>query len=526
MSAWPEPAAAQNRATTMDELRLQAVAARVVAWHNRHPLARRISAAQVRSMGYVALRFGAAAELPLVAPTLSPQDDPTPPAVVEEDYTQAFEALAESPSEAGPASPEEIEVVFPDVELATAEAQPQAEEALPVAAAHATEPAAETAQPELTATAAEDESTATLLEAAPQEVEPEAAPAAAPAEAATTLRERALSRAQAPGPPTAAAVATAAPVGLDAPVNDSHFVAPLAAQPLLAWVLRHGRAQASPPTDGPVRWLAGGVPPAGVAAEALYVLTAAIDAGALRSRVLLSADAQGEVFGPRLWGLPRLAAAVTSLVLLSAGGAWMLPHSQAPSVPMAAPVLAVAEAAGAATAESEAAAPAAAASAGEVTLLAKAPMEASPRRGQVERSPLGLHLSDEEKAAARGAQAQVRLQRGQAPLAAPTAAVAQAEAPAPAPEGHPKSTSAVTAPAPSTFAISTRPMRTRAEAQQVQLAMRGLLRTTGVGAISLDLLPQDEDWRVVAWPFAGRPEADQARALLAGRGMRVEVVAF
>ena len=44
----------------MEDLRpdsLQTVAARVVAWHNRHPLARRITAEQVQSVGYVGLPY-------------------------------------------------------------------------------------------------------------------------------------------------------------------------------------------------------------------------------------------------------------------------------------------------------------------------------------------------------------------------------------------------------------------------------------------------------------------------------------
>ena len=41
----------------MDKLRLDTLAVRVVEWHNRHPLARRIEAAQVQSMGYVVLPF-------------------------------------------------------------------------------------------------------------------------------------------------------------------------------------------------------------------------------------------------------------------------------------------------------------------------------------------------------------------------------------------------------------------------------------------------------------------------------------
>jgi hypothetical protein len=42
-----------------DEWRLEPLVARVVAWHNRHPLARRITPQQVQSLGFVALPFAA-----------------------------------------------------------------------------------------------------------------------------------------------------------------------------------------------------------------------------------------------------------------------------------------------------------------------------------------------------------------------------------------------------------------------------------------------------------------------------------
>lgn len=41
----------------MDELRLESVAASVAAWHNRHPLARRIGLPEVQSIGFVRLPF-------------------------------------------------------------------------------------------------------------------------------------------------------------------------------------------------------------------------------------------------------------------------------------------------------------------------------------------------------------------------------------------------------------------------------------------------------------------------------------
>jgi hypothetical protein len=46
---------AENARHNMEALRLDTLAAQVVAWHNRHPLARRIAAAQVHAIGYVVL---------------------------------------------------------------------------------------------------------------------------------------------------------------------------------------------------------------------------------------------------------------------------------------------------------------------------------------------------------------------------------------------------------------------------------------------------------------------------------------
>ncbi|MDE2501901.1 MAG: hypothetical protein KGL18_02830, partial [Burkholderiales bacterium] len=76
------------------------------------------------------------------------------------------------------------------------------------------------------------------------------------------------------------------------------------------------------------------------------------------------------------------------------------------------------------------------------------------------------------------------------------------------------------------FAVTTRVMRTRAEAEQVAAAMGALLQTIDAGAVHTDILPVQDDWRVVGWPFARRQDADKARALLSARGMRVQVIAF
>ena len=59
--------------------------------------------------------------------------------------------------------------------------------------------------------------------------------------------------------------------------------------------------------------------------------------------------------------------------------------------------------------------------------------------------------------------------------------------------------------------------------------MRALLvtpATAGTPPMQVEVLPAGEDWRVVGWPYADRALAEKARALLAARGMKVQVIDF
>ena len=76
------------------------------------------------------------------------------------------------------------------------------------------------------------------------------------------------------------------------------------------------------------------------------------------------------------------------------------------------------------------------------------------------------------------------------------------------------------------FAVSTRVLRTRAESEQVAAAMRALLVTPGTPQMHVDVMPAGEDWRVVGWPYTDRALAEKARAMLATRGMKVQVIDF
>ena len=613
----------------MDDLRLQAVAARVVAWHNRHPLARRISAQQVRSVGYVALSVGVEgggllAPLPasdLAGPAARPAE---PPEIPEEDFSAAFAALAEhhaadaqasaqaaaaSPPVAAEAEPApeppddgdegfEIELdvagdVAPDAAVpepaaleadapeadapeadapeATAEPAEPTEPAEPVEADDA--PANSAIDPAAPAPALPDEGTDAATEAEAGDVATLLAPVltehAAPEPELTappSLRDRLLHRAQQPAvqgaqlathdgyrptvrPPAqpfdpAQLSTEGQPASAWAAEHSEgdRFMAPLSPPAVARWVAQHGSALLQPPQDGPVRHVSTSPVAGGPLSGTTYVLTAAIAGGGLTSRVLVGAGSPGAVLGARLLSLPRVAAAAVLGTALFAGVAVAAVRALRPAESAAAgrpaahadlPPAAASAASGAtdtsdasAAAHASASAPDLGASpAPELVITTVMPVPAYARKGDVGLPLRGFSLSDDDKAAAREAVVAARTGWVAAPrdaAADPSAATGQDPVIGARAGAAPPAAAA----AGPTYAISTRNLRTRAEAEQLQVAISALLPITGASDRRVELLPEGEDWRVVAWPFAGSAEADRVRALLAGRGMKVEVVPF
>ena len=464
----------------MDDLRLHAVVARVVAWHNSHPLARRITAAQVNSVGYVAL--------PCMAPgLLSPA--PSPPVV----------PLPAPP----PAEPVDIEPVI-----------------------ETDEPGAIVIDvgPGLQASAVMvvDSGAGPRGDRGPSAPDFAAPVATTPAAACvSSLRARA---AAAEGDP----VAEAAPAPLSvlpAPnssrtlVCSGDFIAPLPIGQLLDWVRTHGLALQRAPVDGPVHEVPvdPALLPPGAGVALLWVATAAIEVGGQRHRVLLGGGEVPAVLGRRTWSRPRLLGVLSMLaalgVLAVAAVWWLWPAASAAS---AAALPTVTEAAP--PAASAASAPEAPASAAAV----------DGERHDEGTRPLRLPalLDDAAKARARADVAALRAER-QASAPVLPAAAAVAVAMAPPPKAAPVAPAAQAA-APTTvlYGLSTRLLRTRAEAEQLQSAFQALLGGTPGSPLRVELLPAGDDWRVVCWPYAQRADAERARALLQARGLRVELVDF
>ena len=498
----------------MDNLRLSAVADRVVAWHNRHPLARRISVAQVHAIGYVALPFTGEA-LPPAAPS-------------------AAEAAA--------------------LAIAAAAATP-----LPVLTEVAQAAAAETQNPAEGSRLRER----ALARAREHPADPHGSHAADTA---------------------AAVLATLAPATLKRAFSED-FIDTLTARQVARFALKHGRVLARAPLDGLVREVRAdpAKPDRRQRVPALvYVLTAVIETDTRKSRVLLgngplvlgrrihsgtrmaalAALGAGLVGPPLWWLLPQTpvpqnmeapAAAATAAAAAGSAAAAATPAAAAAATSAAASAaLPAAQAAAAAETPASAALPTA--SAAQIVPMIEPPSAPEPqpeqRRRKVSIVPL---LSEEQKALAReqreammgaaaaavppvppatpasvpAAAAPARAEAGlPKPLPAPSAVPVPAATPAAAPAPAPAPPMAAAPPTGPVFAISTRALRTRAEADQVRVAMQALLQTLGHARMQVDVLPQGEDWRVVALPFAQRADAEKGRALLASRGMRVAVVDF
>ena len=602
----------------MDSLRLDTLGGHVVAWHNGHRLARRITVVHVSSLGYVVLPFASAqastaAALPPAAAQTPESGTPTPapPARGLAPAVAVALALAPGTDEAEAPSDEPIEVLIdaPDLDLRTvtgapsddpgaqslAEAAALAEPDRPAEApldivfdAPTTEPTAGAgadagAVVDVDVDADADADSEAGTGAAPDSPPPEAQSASDPTAAThpeaaagptagATLRERAMARAHqmaqeaaakapppdrapadpappSPAPPAVAALAadmlaappaaapeqnpaapanaplaaappaaaaTASPANDLRPIFSEDFIPPHKLADVAAFALLHGAVYASPGKDGLVRVVKPDPALAVPVVEQRWLLTAQIDIGGQRTRVLVGAGSNPAVMGLPLSQLPRLALlGGPPLAVVAAAGLWWLwpAAPKAPKLPVAA-TQAATQAASAASAASAAAPIAAAASAAApadaasaVQASASAPADVAPTLGRVDLPSLGPVVDERRRAAAAAAEARA--------ASAATVAIEQVKKAVPPPP--------VVGPA---FAVSTRLLRTRTESEQLADAMRELLAGSGPPGLQVQALRSGEDWRVVVWPFTEQAQAERARVLLASRGMKVAVIDF
>ena len=532
----------------MDELRLQAVAARVVAWHNRHPLARRITAAQVRHVGLVLLPFAAPgdapalsvtppASAPAVAHTPKPPPEPAHhtamPSAADED-----QALAELMGELAPeTAPDETSLTAtapapdadPTIDLPLDELA-SASVPAPVPAAASAEPAAHESQHSAADALLHDapppvhDAPPDVAGAAAHAPEPSAGPE--PDGARKPWWRRGLRATTKPTGPTA--------------LFTEDLMPEMGVKALIALALKHGLTQL-PPGD---RWqwrsavldrsLQDQATESGLTGRADRVLlTAALDDGTRRHRLLIGAGLKPHIEGPRLWDRRRVGAlAGVGLVCLSvtawavgrhAGLSGVLTHAPAASAPAAsaassAPVPAsaaqapsqVASQAQASASAASATEPSASSTTGSATSSAHTPVPAVELPAST--SAPGPH---DASASAPSDPAMAAL--------TPASATPQSIAP----NLRPQLARVAQAQSTQRFALVSAPIRSGAEAQALLRRLRAeTARVHHPVAVETSIHQSAQGWRVSWWPFANQRQADNARAALADRQLEMDVVEF
>lgn len=80
---------------------------------------------------------------------------------------------------------------------------------------------------------------------------------------------------------------------------------------------------------------------------------------------------------------------------------------------------------------------------------------------------------------------------------------------------------------PPVYAVVTLPERQREGALRAQALMQAATaKLSGPAPEHAELMGQAGQWRAAWWPFATLVDAERARVLLAGRGLKAEVVEF
>jgi hypothetical protein len=277
----------------------------------------------------------------------------------------------------------------------------------------------------------------------------------------------------------------------------------------------------------------------------LYLMSAGVDVGEARTRVLTGRGIPSQVIGRRLWDPRRVGAAGAMLVLAAGLVAWALwprhaepppaapaPAASAASMP-AAPVTPAMPRASAVLARPASAPVASAAPPTEPASAASAPMEpaasepAMPdiRPRLVERAdgrspPPLLRSAPQEQQPAGKAVEQA------AGASTPKPQVPSAE-PGKAEPADPRLTRMATTPGQTAVAL-VGPPGSKAAAEALLAKMKaGLVGVhNNPDALQADVIQTPEGWRATIWPFPSREQAQLVNATLVARGLKTKAVNF
>lgn len=273
----------------------------------------------------------------------------------------------------------------------------------------------------------------------------------------------------------------------------------------------------------------------------LYLMSAGIDVGSARTRVLCGRGIPSQIIGRRLWDPRRLAIAAAVAVLLGGAAAWALwprhaaepvlpPQDAAASAPT--PLAAPAEPASAASAAEPASAPSSAPDL-QVTQPAAVPVPAAslPEAGDSAASQPDIRPRLVERADGI-ARPPLRTDK---PVPPPAAEAAEKPGTRPAEKASEKPAEPVDprlarlAESPAKVAVAlVGPPGSKADAEALLKKMKEGLK--GVhndpDALQADVIQTPEGWRATVWPFPSREQAQLINATLVARGLKTKAVNF
>ncbi|KQW42779.1 MULTISPECIES: hypothetical protein [unclassified Roseateles] len=279
----------------------------------------------------------------------------------------------------------------------------------------------------------------------------------------------------------------------------------------------------------------------------LYLMTAGIDVGSGRTRVLAGRGIPSEIAGRRLWDARRVGAAAAVVVLLTAAGAWAL-WPQRAAAPLPAPPLAASAASAASPIASappglasampaSAPEPALAASAASATVAGasgpgSAASETAADEAQPDIRPRLVERTDGiKRPPLRSSKPVDAATEKPVDASAPTPAAPPADKPVPAaskPEPvDPRLSGLAQSPDKIVVALVGPPV-SKADAEALLKKMQaGLVGVhSNPSALQADVIQTPEGWRATVWPFSSREQAQLINATLVARGLRTKAVNF
>ncbi len=254
----------------------------------------------------------------------------------------------------------------------------------------------------------------------------------------------------------------------------------------------------------------------------LYLMTAGIDVGSARTRVLAGRGIPSEIAGRRLWDPIRLGAAGGLLAVLITVATWML-WPKRTAEPVVAPPPAAASAASVPALAARASAATAAASG---AMAASAPQTmASEPAGEASQPDIRPRLVERSEGIKRPPI--LRSEKPAEAVAEKASEPAAASAPGKPEPTDPRLTRLAQSPDKIVVAL-VGPPGSKAEAEALLAKMKaGLVGVhSDPDALQADVIQTPEGWRATVWPFPSREQAQLINATLVARGLKTKAVNF